>query len=802
MANVNSLTTSSSSTTSLYGTRNVISGLASGMDTESMIENSVSGYKTKITSIKQEQEKTQWKQDAYRSIIDKMAAMNTTYTSYTSKTNLYSASFFNKSVTSTTGTNADKISATGKATSTIEISEVTQLATAAKRSINASALGLNGVGNATGGALDWTALQGEDLTDKTLNVTFNGATKKIDLSKLDTTSQDKFVDSLQNALNTAFGKDEAGKSKVAVEMQNDSLSFTVGEGSTLRASSTVTGLGLTEGVTNYLDTGKTLGSLLGNDSLTGWFQTNGKLVAANGTVKEGTGDNAGKYFDFSGNEVKKVTVNGEEGYYRVAKDGVSLLRSADLTINGTVVGSFTQDDSLETVMSAINRSDAGVKVSYSTLSNQLTFTATETGTAGNISFGGGLADKLFGGAKTTAEKTMGDALKGIVNDDEWDENGNVTLNIGGKDITFNKDESLLGAVTKYNSVGFKHTLAYDAENDKFTFTNASGSVDPARWLTVKKNGVDTGFDASAIFAGTTDVEVEKGQDAIVKANVNGKDVTLTRASNTMTLDGMTITVKDTFQATSENEKVKFSSSADADAMVSAITSFVNDLNEVMKEVHDAYTTQPLEKSSSSHTRYEPLTEDDKTSMSESAVNAYEEKAKTGLLFGDSDLSSLYNQLRSAISATGDTRKAMEAIGLTTTYKDGVTTLSLDEEKLRSALEADPEKVKAVFTDTTSAGGTTNQGLMSRVKKSLDRYASTSMASPGILVKKAGTKLSSTSLLSNTLQKKIDSYDEQISSWEAKMATKIDYYTRQFTALEKLMNTMNSQSSMLAGMMGY
>ena len=39
-----------SSASSLYGSRNVLSGLASGMDTEAMIENMVMGTKNKITA--------------------------------------------------------------------------------------------------------------------------------------------------------------------------------------------------------------------------------------------------------------------------------------------------------------------------------------------------------------------------------------------------------------------------------------------------------------------------------------------------------------------------------------------------------------------------------------------------------------------------------------------------------------------------------------------------------------------------------------------------------------------------------
>ena len=56
MASVSSVSSSSSS---IYGNRNVISGLASGMDTESMIENAVSGYKTKISTLQQKRTKVE-----------------------------------------------------------------------------------------------------------------------------------------------------------------------------------------------------------------------------------------------------------------------------------------------------------------------------------------------------------------------------------------------------------------------------------------------------------------------------------------------------------------------------------------------------------------------------------------------------------------------------------------------------------------------------------------------------------------------------------------------------------------------
>ena len=136
MASISSLS-SSSSTSSIYGNRNVLSGLASGMDTESMIENAISGIKLKIQNLYKKRTKIEWQQEAYRSIIDKAVNFNTKYTSYSSKTNLLSNSFFTNAVnTVTKGTYADKITASGKTTSDVRINAVKQLATAATYTVS------------------------------------------------------------------------------------------------------------------------------------------------------------------------------------------------------------------------------------------------------------------------------------------------------------------------------------------------------------------------------------------------------------------------------------------------------------------------------------------------------------------------------------------------------------------------------------------------------------------------------------------------------------------------------------------
>ena len=143
---------------------------------------------------------------------------------------------------------------------------------------------------------------------------------------------------------------------------------------------------------------------------------------------------------------------------------------------------------------------------------------------------------------------------------------------------------------------------------------------------------------------------------------------------------------------------------------------------------------------------------------------------------------------------------LQKIGLSTKYSSGLTTLELDTEKLRKTIEEDPDAVRDAFVQTKENGASTD-GLMQRIQKVVNQYANTSSGSPGILVQRAGSQYAPTSVNNNALQDQYNRYAEQIEKLQSKMADRIDYYTRQFTALEQMMVQMNSQSSAMAGLMG-
>lgn len=1007
MASINSLTNTSSAT-SIYGNRNVISGLASGMDTETMIENAVAGYKNKIIGLQQLQEQVQWKQEAYRSIIDKMVSLTRKYTSYTSNTNLFSQSFFNKAVTSVTnGANKDLISAIGKTSSDVQINGVKQLAQAAKMSVGVGSTALKDamaktnaygrlqidggkidltgkvdVSNIAGGMsitygsssvyLDFgemevfksdpadmeggkTASQkladainqklgegqvrtgtgsyvtasdrilakvddegkivfedksgagnsiyisgatktmeavlgfkaGEKATsmkvdeknlsfemDKTeylsnnnVSFTLDGVTKNVNLGKLD---KDATVEDIQKTLQDSLNK-QFGNGKVQVGIKDGGLTFDVANGSTLQVQSAVSenlGMGK-DGLTTYLDPSKTLKDLgmsgLFDDASSTQEATVGMsdmIALSKEKISVKVGD---KNYDIDLGEVKYTTTAQEmadklnEGLkdsgVKVSVDRTGKLnftadadtsftiessnkdkadiyteskKMQELKVNGTTVGKFSDDATLTSVMNAINNADTGIKISYSKMTNEFSMVAKDTGEQGNVQMEGKLAEMFgFNGDSDIFDRFKNDELSilGIsgegltksVSDDgkytKWkNADGKVlasrVLNDDGT-ISMRKFDESLGADGAMTTVA-----KISADGNTIQKMNQDGTItDTFQQKAGKDGAIITSKAVHNADGSVTWQEIgsrTEGQDAVFTATVNGKQMELKRASNTVDMDGMSVTLKGAFGYKENDEgkmviddtaePVTFTTSADVDTIKDAIKSFVNDYNEMVKELHDAYSTMPNEKSSKDHSRYLPLTEEDKKDMSESAIKAYEEKAKQGLLFGSSDLANAYRQLTSAIQNSSLDSADMKAIGLSTSYSNGLTTLELDENKLTAALEADPDKVRDVFAKSVDNGASSN-GLMYNLKAVMDTYANTSTGSLGLLIQQAGSTYSPNSINSNNLQKEYDNFTAQIEKWQTKMSDKVDYYTRQFTALEQLIAQMNNQSSMLSGLQG-
>ena len=928
MASITSLSNSSYNTSSIYGNRNILSGLASGMDTETMIENAVSGIKLKIQNLTRKRTKIEWQQEAYRSIIDKAVNLSQKYTSYSSKTNLMSNSFFANAVnTATNGTFKDKVSATGKTSSDIRINAVKQLATAATYTVSglggaqsgdiASAVGgkafditsdipvstvsgsltfqyggtngttfdisfdeledlnevvvknadgsvkenasnaeklaqaindklgeitysytKNGVNESTtadkaikvtanpDGRLTFTdglgngntvkissssgklknlaseqvltspgALTSDTktyryLSDKTLGITFNGSTKNISLEDVikatdvseGADSNKSFMENLQKELDKTFGAD-----KITVARDtNNKLTFTPSdEGDTLSlGGSAVKALGFENGDSNFINTSKKLKDLAGD------------LFTADKRLKPVGSVNTSRMVDAAGNKVK---LHEDGNYYRVNSDNQFLY---DFKINGASI-SVTEDTTLESLMNSINsNAEAGMKVSYSKMTNEFKFTATETGANSKVEFEG-LAADLFGpSSDATPNDNFADNY-GFRWPEGSDKPSRITVQAGSSSYSFDvrPNTTMQDFADLLNSSsGQQLNASYDNKTGQLTVTDQNG-VEQEITITDRM-----GAEHKRIIEPL--IKYTAGQDAVMDVEVNGKRFeNLTRSSNTFEIDGLNITAKGTFNADGANapdkdgneyEAVTFTTTTDSDKIVDAVRSFVDDYNEMVTELKNAYSTMPAQKSNGA--RYEPLTAEEEDGYSESELKSYNEKAKQGILFGDSTLSSMYGKLLNAIQPGGTDGQTLREIGIGTSYSSGLTTLSLDEDKLRAALDSDPDKVRNAFTKTRE-GGSATDGLMQTMQNTLDNYVKTTGEPKGVLITRAGSIKAPTSLNSNSLKSQMDNIDNQIDRWTDKMADQIDRYTSKFSKLEQLIAEMNSQSSALMGLMG-
>lgn len=858
MASISSLMGSSSSG-SIYGSRNsnIISGLASGLDTESMIEGMLQGYKSKITGLQQDRQSLLWKQQAYQSISDKLVEFSRKYMSYTSSTNLLSSSFFNNAVLTTTGGKfADMVSATGKTSSNITIDAVAQLATATRYTHDASKLGGTGGPVTAEGSIDL----GKETTLSTLegSMTIKYGNKDVtidfsDTESFDSTGGDGIIsaEELKNAIvkklseekiTLSNGDQQTASDLINVQVSKDgkSIVFSDNKSNNKVVLSSASGklkdsLGLTDETLGkesfeftqgkYTETVKAAEALEGK-SITVSLDGVTKTISLDKVIK----DEKGLYIQDNGTFIKNLQKELDSAF---GKDKVKV---DDTDGDGKLTFS-TQNNSKLGISSTAGKIlgfEDGL-YNYVNTSKTLSQLGTYDASSGKLTIGG---MELQGTLMKPVPKedwvkqedgTYKDAdgykldSDGYRLNDDGERLYEFSLKVNGKEVgKFTQDtalETVMNAINSNTEAGVN--VSYSKLTNEFVFT--AKETGAGREIQI---GSDAPNDlGKALFVGLDPAanDSKSGQDAIFKATVNGSTKYFSRSSNTFDMDGMSVTLKGTFNnvqqtdglpikseelngmnSTNESslfvkgESVTFTSKTDTDTVVDAIKQMVEDYNAIVKEVKEAYSTMPLQQTNGS--KYEPLTDEDKADMSESEIEAYEEKAKTGLLFGDNDLSSLYNALRSAVAPGGNDGSFLRSIGINTSYSEGLTTIELDETALREALETNPDGVKDAFTKSKE-NGASSDGLMTAIQKVTDRYAATTGATKGILIEKAGSKYSPTAALDNALLDQMNEIDDQIETWQSKMSDKVDYYTNKFTQLEMLIQQMNSQSSTLSGLMG-
>ena len=799
-----SRTSSSLGNTALRG----FGGLASGIDRDALIEQMTARTTSKITSKKQAMTKLEWKRDAYRSISNKIIDLQDNYLSYSATKSLKNSDFFAKNQVSVQGDPdyTKYISATGNAdtASRVSVLGVKQLATSAtlisgeKKTDSAITLGGISESDFKNKEVKTSNLSGTKLTFGTYSITDKQFTteatftfptsyeKKLDNGKTETVtidytaSSDKIVEQLNEALDSQgfLGKD--GKSGIQFELVGDEIKIRQtdsitdkGKSCVIReTSSALKSLGFNSGDMNQdeIDNGISLDEFNHNTS---------SFEAAAITEQPLSAYLKGKSISVSyGGQTKNIELIGDKEEikdFKAFKD--SLQNKLDKAFgSGKVTVGEGQNGSL-TFTAKDNKQTLQISADSKELQNALGITSTQSN---KISTGSSLWEnrvKLGLGKYDTKEK-LNDALK------------NFTVN-GAKIDNITADTTVDGLLTAINNnkdAGV--TATYLGSENKFVLS--SNEKGEGRKITLGADPKDTTDAANLIFGGVS----QDGTDGEMSILYNGVQTTITSSSNTFSIDGLDIRATNTFNTGSATAEggVSFTASADTEKVTETVKKFIEAYNAMIDEVRTQATTKP-------DSNYKPLTDDQKNEMNETSIKNWEDKAKEGILYNSSALKDLDNATQGIFSSmmmNGVSYDDLEKIGIS--FSDDYTAggkIVFDEEKFKTAMDSDPEKVSDLFTGTHGIVNTIDSTLSTYAT----RYASKNGNSYGVLIEEAGSEKLSLTLTNNSIYKELKDMQETITNLQSQLSTEQDRYISQFTQMERLINQMNSQSSYLSQLGG-
>lgn len=295
------------------------------------------------------------------------------------------------------------------------------------------------------------------------------------------------------------------------------------------------------------------------------------------------------------------------------------------------------------------------------------------------------------------------------------------------------------------------------------------------------------FGKSTDIAGAkdTDTITAHGSNSSITVSSDGQNfMTYTSTSNSFTFDGTSISLSNAgnFVAASEDEYITIDTKRDTSGIKDAIVKFVDDYNTLLEEL---YTELNTSRPKSSGSYYDPLTEEQEEEMSEDEIENWNENAKKGLLYNDSNLQKFISEFRSAMNTVVDgfTLSSM-GITLTDDWSDNGK-LEIDESKLDNAIETYGDKIAEFFTS--------ENGLASKLETVVDKAISTKTNKYGYLASIAGIANTKTAT-DNMIYNQIQSLQSLIDKLTEKYEDEQERYWDRFTTLETYMSQMNQQAS--------
>ena len=742
-----------------------ITGMYSGLDTESIISELASAQSYKKNKLVKAQTKLSWKQDAWK-------ALNTKIYNFYSKTlsDLRFESSFIKKSTKVSNTNAISIISGENAANGVNTVKVDQLAKTAYLT-GGDLTTADGVKFTSKASLSQLGFSGEG----SFNISGSGVTIKIDVNE-DMTLVDVVNKFKEVVLNASYDQD------------NQRFFISSAKGGAIN------NFALAANDDKGLDALAKLGLLskndLGNAEYTTWagYKTDvdayQKVLDAEVAKRAAAYKAANDQLTADNDQIRKNNITNQENLEKLAGYDPNETRDG---LKESLYGK--EDYKLDAGGNKIPKVDADGNQIKDDDGNVIYETETTYGTG---SIGGELKDakdKLESLQKTledykkdgsTATEEQIKAVEQQIID--------ATTDVEAKQKAFDEAETRYAFLDgiETNKQMIADNEATIADNETYFKTEVDGNIIGSDKLkeAVKEEfdkKVDTAVKASAYEDKATATKVD-GRDA--KITMNGAE--FTSMSNTFTINGLTFSVLE-----ETSNEVTLTTTEDTDGIYNMIKNFFSEYNKLINEMDSLYNADAAK-------GYDPLLSEEKKELSDSEVEEWEKKIKDSLLRKDSTLSTVSDAMKTILM------QGVEVNGRQMYLSDfGINTLSYftapenernayhidgdaddastskEEDVLKAMISADPDTVTAFFT-----------GLSNKLYDSLTS-------------KMSATTMSSAFTVYNDKQMKTDydNYTEKISKQEDKLNDFIDSWYKKFSAMETALSKLQSKNSAVSSMFG-
>ncbi len=263
-------------------------------------------------------------------------------------------------------------------------------------------------------------------------------------------------------------------------------------------------------------------------------------------------------------------------------------------------------------------------------------------------------------------------------------------------------------------------------------------------------------------------------------------VEYTSKDDVVTVNGMTITAMEV-----TDKEVSISTKTDTDGVYDMIKDFIKSYSELINEMDSLYNAESAKD-------YEPLLSEEKEALTDAEVEEWEKKIKDSLLRRDSTLSGVASAMKMTMM------QGFKIGGETFYLSDfGINTLGYfgapDNEKNAYHIDGDADDAK-----TKNNADRLRNAISKNPDVVMDFFVGLSDEMHDTLAEKmSATKMSSALTVYNDKKMKedYDDYTEKIKKQEEKLNAYIDKWYAKFSAMETALSKLESKNNSLASLFG-